>query len=276
MDNLLLILTLGAYYPATLVWLGYVLMQKEVWHTYASWLMAGGLVLHTLALIQVSLEKGFFPVATLGGTLLIFSWTLVAAFLFINRRHPIRVLGSLVAPLAALILSSALILPRQVPLAPLLHNYWLTFHIGSALLGTATFTLAFLGGILYLLQEHQIKTKQFGFFYRRLPSLELLDALNYYCLKAGFLLLTFGIVSGSLYAQFTLGTFWRWDPKETLTLIAWLLYAVLLHERLAMGWRGRRAALMVIVGFVVLLVTFFSANLWLQGYHSFDSFRQHP
>ena len=73
-----------------------------------------------------------------------------------------------------------------------------------------------------------------------------------------------------------MGRFWSWDPKEILTLLAWLIYAVLLHERLAVGWRGRRAALLAICGFLVLVGTFVGANLWLTGYHSFDKFIQRP
>jgi cytochrome c-type biogenesis protein CcsB len=144
------------------------------------------------------------------------------------------------------------------------------------LLGNAALTLAGLGGIFYLVQERQLKGKKFGFFYRRLPSLEQLDALNYWCLTIGFPLLTGGIITGSLYAQYTLGSFWSWDPKEVLTLSAWLVYAVLLHERLAVGWRGRRAALLAICGFLLLIITFVGANLWLSGYHSFASFIKQP
>ena len=149
-------------------------------------------------------------------------------------------------------------------------------HICLTLTGYAALALAGLGGILYLIQERQIKSKRFGFFHRRLPSLSQLDNLNYWCLTTGFPLLTGGIISGSLYAQHTLGRFWSWDPKEILTLIAWLIYAVLLHERLTVGWRGRRAALLAICGFLVLVCTFVGANLWLTGYHSFARFIQQP
>lgn len=276
METVILSLALGGYFGATVLWLGYLLIQKESLYRYGVWIMSGGWSLHTLALIIGILERGYFSVATLGQTLVFFSWALVAAYLFFTWRYPIRVLGTLVAPLAALTLTGALILPGPGPVSPLLQSLWLTFHIGTALLGNATFTLAFLGGILYLLQEHQLKSKQFGFFYHRLPSLDRLDALNYYCLTIGFPLLTAGIISGSLYSQYTQGTFWRWDPKETMTLIAWLLYAALLHERLTVGWRGRRAALMAILGFMVLMVTFLGANLWMQGYHSFESFARQP
>ena len=277
MTPVFLYLTLAAYFSATGLWLAYFLAQRESCYRYGTWVMTAGLAVHTLALIQRAWLVGYLPAATFGEALLVFDWALVAVFLVLNWRYPIKVLGALVAPLAALMVSGTLILPpRHGALSPLLQGFWLTVHICLTLLGYAALGLAGLGGILYLIQERQIKGKQFGFFYRRLPSLSQLDTLNYWCLTIGFPLLTAGIISGVLYAQHTLGRFWSWDPKEILTLIAWLIYAVLLHERLAVGWRGRRAALLAICGFVVLVLTFVGANLWLTGYHSFAKFIQQP
>jgi cytochrome c-type biogenesis protein CcsB len=277
MGNLFLYLALVAYYGAAGLWLGFFLAQREWFCRWGAGVMGVGLVCHTLELVWRTWSLGILPVATLGEALLVFAWALVAAFLFLNWRFPIKVLGALVAPLAALAVSGSLILPGKVGVvSPLLQSFWLTIHVILALLGNAALTLAGLGGIFYLVQERQLKGKKFGFFYRRLPSLEQLDALNYWCLTIGFPLLTGGIITGSLYAQYTLGSFWSWDPKEVLTLSAWLVYAVLLHERLAVGWRGRRAALLAICGFLLLIITFVGANLWLSGYHSFASFIKQP
>jgi cytochrome c-type biogenesis protein CcsB len=277
MNQLFLILTLAAYFGATGLWLAYFLAQRESYYRYGTWVMTGGLAAHTLALIQRAWLVGYLPVATFGNALLVFDWALVAAFLVLNWRYPIKVLGALVAPLAALMVSGTLILPQpHGVLSPLLQGFWLTVHICLTLLGFAALGLAGLGGILYLIQERQIKGKQFGFFYHRLPSLSQLDTLNYWCLTIGFPLLTGGIITGSLYAQHTLGRFWNWDPKEILTIIAWLIYAVLLHERLAVGWRGRRAALLAICGLVMLVLTFVGADVWITGYHSFARFIQQP
>jgi cytochrome c-type biogenesis protein CcsB len=277
MINLFLYLALAGYFGATGLWLLYFLAQREGYYRAGAWVMAGGLICQTLGLIGDVWAAGTLPAATFGQTLLLFAWTLAAGFLLMVWRYPIKVLGVLVAPLAALMVSGALILPQpHGPISPLLKGFWLTLHICLALAGYAALALACLGGVLYLIQERQIKGKQFGFFYRRLPSLSQLDNLNYWCLTIGFPLLTAGLISGSLYAQHTLGRFWSWDPKEILTLIAWLIYAVLLHERLTVGWRGRRAALMAIGGFLVLVGAFVGANLWLTGYHSFDKFILKP
>jgi cytochrome c-type biogenesis protein CcsB len=277
MSNALIYLTLLAYFGATALWLGFFLAQRENLCRAGAWLLGIGLAFHTLVLISRTWAAGYLPVATFGQSLLVSAWALTAAFLILYWLFPIKVLGALTAPLAALMVSGALILPQgQGAVSPLLQSLWLSVHIILALLGNAALTLAFLGGIFYLVQERQLKAKKFGFFYRRLPSLEQLDALNYWCLTIGFPLLTGGIISGSLYAQHVMGSFWHWDPKEILTLFAWLIYAVLLHERLAVGWRGRRAALLAICGFVVLVIAFVGANLWFTGYHSFASFLKQP
>ncbi len=273
MTDYLLYLTLACYFGATVLWLAFFLAQRDVLCRWGAWTLAAGLVWHTLALLQRTWASGYLPVAAFGDALLLFDWVLVAAFLLLNWRYPIRVLGALVAPLAALIIYGALILPRgQGTISPLLRGFWLMAHIGLTMGGYATLTLNFLGGVFYLIQERQLKAKRFGFFFRRLPSLSQLDTLNYWCLSIGFPLLTAGIITGSLYEQHTLGRFWSWDPKEILTLLAWLIYAVLMHERLTVGWRGRRAAWLAICGFLVLLATFVGANLWMSGYHSFAKF----
>jgi cytochrome c-type biogenesis protein CcsB len=120
---------------------------------------------------------------------------------------------------------------------------------------------------LYLVQEHSIKTKNRGFFFKRLPSLELLDSTGYTCIIVGFTLLTMGLIGGIVFAKSIWGRFWNWDPKEVWTGITWLVYAVLIQQRLTMGWRGRKAAILSIIGFAILLFTFFGVNFLLQGHH---------
>jgi len=137
----------------------------------------------------------------------------------------------------------------------------------SIFIGEAIFALACGLGILYLLQEREIKTKKHGFFFKRLPSLELLDSTGYACIIAGFTLLTIGIVTGMIYAKLIWGKFWSWDPKEVWSAVSWLLYAVLLHQRITIGFRGRRAAIMAVIGFGALLFTFLGVNFLLKGHH---------
>jgi cytochrome c-type biogenesis protein CcsB len=182
------------------------------------------------------------------------------------------VLGSFIAPLAAcLMIISSTIPGAEVHVKPIFRSAWLTIHVGTIFVGNGLFAMTFVAAIMYLIQESQIKNKRLGSLYSRLPSLETLDAINYYALMYGFPFLTMGMISGAIYAQYALGSYWRWDPKEVWSLITWLFYAALLHERLAVGWRGRRAAIMTIVAFSILIFTFVGASLWLSDYHSFRS-----
>ena len=182
------------------------------------------------------------------------------------------VLGSFVAPFAAFLMIISSAMPwMQGPVKPIFKSLWLTVHVGTIFLGNGMFAIAFLAAIMYLIQEHQIKRKRLGSFYSRLPSLATLDTLNYHSLIYGFPFLTLGMITGSIYAQYALGKYWQWDPKEVWSLITWLFYGALLHERLVVGWRGRRAAFMSIICFCILIFTFIGASLWLGGYHSFSS-----
>jgi len=124
---------------------------------------------------------------------------------------------------------------------------------------------------MYLLQDRMLKSKRFSPLYYRLPSLDTLDNINYRALSFGFPLMTLGIISGAAWAESVWGTYWSWDPKETWALLTWFVYAALLHGRLSIGWRGRRAALFAIIGFACLVFTFLGVNLLLGGQHTFDA-----
>ncbi len=131
----------------------------------------------------------------------------------------------------------------------------------------AALAMACGAGVFYLIQDRAIKQKKHRFFYRRLPPLKLLDRAGYACLVTGFTMLTVGLITGTVYAGLVWGRLWAWDPKEIWSVITWLVYAALLHERLAVGWQGRRAAIMAIAGFGVLLFTFLGVNFLLEGHH---------
>jgi cytochrome c-type biogenesis protein CcsB len=196
------------------------------------------------------------------------AWLIVGIYLGVQTRYSLAVLGALVSPLAFLLTLSSYIVFSGVQTLPAeLQTAWLPAHVAPAFLGYAILALASCVSVIYLLQERQLKHKRRGMF-RRLPSLETLDDLNYRCVAWGFALFTVGIVTGSLLAKATWGTFWSWEPVQVLSVLAWLLYAVLLQTR-SVGWRGRRAATLTIVGFALLIVSFLSLNLGLPHGRSF-------
>jgi cytochrome c-type biogenesis protein CcsB len=173
-------------------------------------------------------------------------------------------------PVVFILMLSSSMLPRKIePLSPVLQSYWLGIHTVFAFIGDAAFAMAFGIGLMYLIQEHYVKSKHLGGLFRRLPSLQILDEINYRLITIGFPFLTLAIITGALWAESAWGSYWRWDPKEVWSLITWFIYALVLHVRLTVGWRGKRAAILSIIGFCVVLFTFFGVNLLLKGLHSF-------
>lgn len=264
---------LAFYLCATGVFLAFVINQRRGLHRMGQVILWIGWGLHSAALIWSWVDLGTIPAATLRQSLDIFSWALVGASLLVNLRLQIMVLGALSAPLGALLMLAASVLPMAAaPPLPIFKSLWLAVHIFTVMCGFGLLTITFLGALLYLLLDWRIRAKRLGPLFKRLPSLTLVDSLNYRALLAGFTLMTLGLITGAVLAYITTGRYWSWDPKEVWSLITWLLYAALLHTRLVAGWRGRRGAWLAVAAFIVLMFTFLGAGLLLPGYHNFDAF----
>jgi len=229
-----------------------------------------GVFFHTANIIGRYVEGGYIPITNLHEASSFFSWCIVLLFFILEYRYKLGLLGSFIMPLVFILMLSSAMLPREiVPLNPLLKSYWLGIHTALALLGYAAFAMAFGIGIMYLVQERYVKSKHPGSLFQRLPSLQMLDEINYKLITLGFPLFTLGIITGAIWAESAWGSYWSWDPKETWSLITWLIYALILHARLTAGWRGKKAAILSIVGFIAVLFTFFGVNLLLEGLHAF-------
>lgn len=262
-------ITVAIYLVATFVYIAYLISHQDRIVRIGGYILIGGFSFHTLTILSRWIEAGRTPATNLHEALTLFSWMVVGIYLLVHRSG-LAVLGSFVAPLALLLLTTASLLPKEiVPLAPVLESLWLPIHVTLALMGNAFFAMAFLSGIMYLIQEHYLKTRKVRGLYFLLPSLEVLDEVGYRCLTYGFPLLTLGIITGAIWAEYAWGGYWSWEPRQTWSLITWFLYAALLHGRLTVGWRGRKAAIYSIIGFLVLLSSFLAINLFSWGMHGF-------
>ena len=262
--------TIALYGISTVVYLAYLFLHKDKVQKLGYYLLLAGFLCHTTTIGHGFIKAGHLPVENLHQTLSFAGWALAGMFLVLRRRYHIKVLGIYAAPLITFTMIMAYQLPAESAAAQtvtLFKSVWLISHVSIIFIGEAAFTLACGLGVLYILQENAIKRKRLGFFFKRLPALEQLDSTGYACIMVGFTLLTLGLITGFVYAKTVWGSFWSWDPKEVWSGIAWLLYAALLHGRLALGWRGRKAAIMSIIGFAVLLFTFLGVNLLLKGHH---------
>ena len=250
----------------------YLIKQQKWVFRWSYWILVSGFIFHSAFLTARYYYLGTTPVLGLKSALSFFSWSIIAVYLIFQIRTRLMVLGSFVAPFSAFLMIISSAMPwMEVDVKPIFKSLWLAVHVGTIFIGNGLFTLSFLSAVMYLIQERQIKRKRLGSFFRRLPSLATLDSINHYSLISGFPFLSAGMITGSLYAQYAFGTYWQWDPKEVWSLISWLFYAALLHERIVVGWQGRRAAIMSIVCFSLLVFTFVGVSMWLGGYHSFSS-----
>lgn len=264
-----IIFSILAYLASTAGYISFFFLQKRRLQQIGFVALLVGFAVHTAALALLAFEQGHFPAATMRETLSLAGWAIAGVFILLNVRYPLKILGVYAAPFAALLMVIVSQLPDEPSrTTPIFKSVWLVIHVTMIFIGEAAFALACGVGILYLLQENAIKTKRRRFFFKRLPSLDLLDSTGYACIVVGFTLLTVGLITGLIYARSVWGRFWSWDPKEVWSAIAWLFYAVLLHERLTVGWRGRRSAIMAILGFGVLLFTFLGVNLFMEGHHA--------
>ncbi len=191
-------------------------------------------------------------------TLYLFGWFISLVYVGSQFKFRASLLGAFAAPLAFIMTLPYIIVPQGIiDPTQTLSNPWILIHIALILMGEALFTVAFISGVLYIFQENQIKSKHLGRFLENFPSLTTLDRINHICLLIGFPLVTIGIALGLLLAKELWGTAWDWGHKETWSMITWVLYAVLIHGRLASGWKGRKAAWGAILGFAIIMLTLF-------------------
>ncbi len=252
------------------VYLVFFFSQKEKLRTVARMIFLGSGILQSLYILSRYLIAGYTPITSQHEAVVFFAWSVTWAYLSFHWRYSVKNFGTFVSILVLIMLVIASSVSREFhPLAPALQSLWLPVHAGVAVMAYGFLALAFCGGIMYLLQERELKSKRFGFFFSRLPSLDALDQLNSHCLTVGFALLTLGIITGSVWARQAWGTYWHWDPKETWSLITWFLYAAQIHQRVTVGWRGKRAAVMAIIGFCSVLFTLWGVNYLLGGVHSY-------
>jgi len=179
--------------------------------------------------------------------------------------------GFVLLPVVVLLfLSGTVLYAKAAPLQPALQSYWIVIHVTAAIISSGAFMFAGVASILYLLRAwHENDPRKLARFAPRLPSGEALDRMAYRATVIIFPVWTFAIVAGAIWAEAAWGRFWGWDPKETCSFIAWVVYAAYLHARATAGWRGMRAAWINIAGLAVMIFNLFFINIVVSGLHSY-------
>ncbi|MFH0777667.1 MAG: c-type cytochrome biogenesis protein CcsB [Candidatus Eisenbacteria bacterium] len=254
--------SLFAYLGATVLFaLGIAASRKWVGRAALVVLLAGFSV-HTLALVVRSVLIGHPPFTSMYEYASCLSWATVLFYFILQLREKARNLGAFVAPLAFAVIVVASLFPKDMErqLVPALQSYWLQIHVTLAVVAEGAFAVAFGSSVMYLLKARGT---------RWLPPLESLDDLTYKAILLGYPLFTLGaLFAGAVWAWKAWGRPWGWDPKEVGSLVVWLIYSAYLHARITAGWRGKRAAVLAILGFAAAVFTFLS-NLFIGGLHAY-------
>ena len=277
-SSILLAITTFAYLLCALLYLSGVIFHRRTIMFWGSVTGAATLVVQLAAMIlrwweSYRIGYGHAPLSNLYESLVFAAWAIMLIYLVMEYRTKERALGVFPALFAFLAMAYASfstgVSSKIQPLLPALKSNWLIAHVVTCFIGYAAFAVSFGISILYITRE----SKQEASAHSLLPDIRRLDELNYQMVLFGFLWLSLGIITGSVWADLAWGAYWSWDPKETWSLITWLIYAALLHARAMKGWRGGRVAWLSVIGFGCVLFTYFGVNFLLGGLHSYANMK---
>ncbi|WP_125773412.1 c-type cytochrome biogenesis protein CcsB [Antribacter gilvus] len=239
-----------------------------------SWL---GTALLLAAIVLRGLAAGRIPWANMYEFTLVGTFVALAVFLGVNLRRDARYLGAFVTGLGTifLLLAQNVFFVEAMGVQPALQKYWLVIHVGVAIAATGTFTVAFVMSALQLLRDSRdagsavLAHPRWGWL-DSTPTPNALEAQSFRLNAVGFVLWTFTVIGGAIWAEDAWGRYWGWDPKEVWSFVVWVVYAAYLHARTTRGWSGRRAAWFVVAGYACVLFNFTGVNLIFDGMHSYS------
>ena len=266
-----------AFYAAALIAyaIHFTRRQPAVGRTATTLLVLAALA-HTFVIGMQTMDVGHIPFADASAFTNTFVLLLALSYLYVELTTAERAMGVFILPLLVVLqtipaFSAGATEPRSV----ILESPWFGVHVSSLLFAYASFALAAVLGITYVLQFKEIKAKALGFFYERLPSLNVLDEMNLRAVKIGWLFLTVGLITGAIWASQLppsgnlSASMSMADPKIFVAVLCWAVYSFELYAQRAIGWRGRRAALLSAVGFAIVLLNFVPVSYFFTRTHNF-------
>jgi ABC-type transport system involved in cytochrome c biogenesis permease subunit len=244
----------------------------------ATTLLLAGALLHTFVIGMQTMEMRDEPISSGARAISMFVWLLALSYLYVEIATTERAMGVFILPILVGLQAYPTFSSSAAQPDPVLQSNWFWVHMASLLFAYASFAIAGVFGLVYVLQFKEIKKKQLGYFYTRLPSLQVLDAMNSRAVTIGLLLLTIGVIVGIVWTQqarvdfpedSNLAGIGLADPKVIITVVTWAVYAFSVLVRRTLGWAGRRAALLSTVGFVIVLLNFLTVTYFLETSHTF-------
>ncbi len=259
------------YLIAAYFYYRYFTEQKERYKNQARTTDAAALIIHTLVLIQIYLISGHLPLADAFQAMSAFMWCfalLNKIYIRADKEYSLGIFHTSI--LFILQLVAMIFINIETPLPDILKNVYFEIHVIFNLIGYASFSSAFLAGVMYILLYYEFRGSKLGYFYDRLPSLSYLELLNYRALWVGFMFNTIGILLGAYTGKTAWGTYWAWDPKLIAVIIAWLIYGSALIGKMTLHWKGNRLSYFSIIGFVWILFSMLIINSYFSKIHSFQ------
>jgi ABC-type transport system involved in cytochrome c biogenesis permease subunit len=246
----------------------------------ATTLLVGAVLAHTFVIGMQTMEAGQVPVGDATSAISMFVWLLAVAYLYTEVTTDERAMGVFILPLLVALQSIPALKPDVEARSSVLRGPLFGIHVSSLLLAYASFALACVLGITYVLLFKEIKAKHLGFFYARIPSLQVLDTMNQRAIVFGWIFLTVGLLAGAAFAAqaralpgsagvpqvkaMSLG-----DPKIVVALVCWAVYSFELFAARRIGWAGRRAAYLSALGFAIVLLNFVPVSYYFTKSHNF-------
>jgi ABC-type uncharacterized transport system permease subunit len=268
MSLLWLWVALGLYSLGLVHALLTVVQRRPAWFRSALIAFILGFLFHFVSLVEYGLQVGHFPTTNITEATSLFAFLITLGFLLVFWRYQVTSLSVFAFPVV-FVMTLAAGLSQRPPgeVEPILKTTWVPLHVSFVLVGYTALFLACLGGLMYLLQESELKRHKPRAFYYRLPPLDTVDRVASTALAVGFPFITVGMVIGAVGASGEWGPGWIQDPKVLFSFLLWLIYLLMVVARTGAGWRGHKAAVFSIFGLVMVLVSW--AGNYLSTHHEF-------
>ncbi|HKX11519.1 MAG TPA: cytochrome c biogenesis protein CcsA [bacterium] len=257
MNTYLLYISFSAYLTAGILYLLQLIFDKDSLGQNALRLTILAWILQSILLVFRFIDTGY-PFLTSGDLSYLFSaWVAATTFLLLNLRYRFSLVGAFILPLISIFYLLAWFSREDYRAgSALMHSPWASVHIIFSFLALAVLAVSFVLGIIFIIEEFQLKYKVSPKLFLRLPSLEAVEQTHAKALTVGFALLSGGIITGAIWAKSVTGVYFFEDARQLWAICAWLIYAFFLQARFAAGWRGRKGVLLSLIGFAVILFTF--------------------
>ena len=271
-------LPLICYIAAAVAYAEHFARRSEAAGRFATLALVAAALAHTFVIGMQTMKIGHLPVAGTTGAISAFVYLLALAYLYTETMTNERAMGVFVVPLMAVLQTIPSVAVGNVSERPgVLDSPWFAVHVSSLLFAYASFALACVIGITYVLLFKELKAKHLGFFYARLPSLQVLDVMNGRAVTVGWFFLTLGLAVGVVWlvqvrpdsVDPRVQAMSLFDPKIFIVFLIWVVYSFELYARRAIGWSGRRTAVLSAIGFTIVLLNFVPIGYFVTQSHNF-------